>query len=524
MWLKLTPANLGPLDRQFSRRAESIATTGPSPRQTWLSSRQGTVIGVPILLVAAIVFCFEIRSISLVNGWWVDELMSIWASDPSLRFIDVLVHRILPDPNQPLYLLALFWTRRLILDERTAILVLNLTSLAAAFVWICIVSRRAGVLGWALVAEASFLLSGPVLRYMLEGRGYLMALSVAFVASWCCALAVEVPNKRPHLLSFGLIGLIAAPIHLYAALISGCLAAGLTVWSLIPRRKELLAPGLTLGIATCAITALWFPLALNSTNRLIWIEPLSFQSLLVAYWDVRQLAIGSHLAILILVALFVAGLMLPATRSLTAIFGLAVILFLLLPILVSIKQPMIAGRYWLIGAPSAIVFVSFVTRALFARGADGVHARLYWGGAIVGLSFLVVTGISGFSAARADTAGKWIWSGAAVVAPLLQHCPPGSVHVTGFVPGYAFLAHAPEDLFASVGAPETAWIGGGDSTCPVLGWAEHVAWRGNEPLAGDFVLAATVDELLQFLKIRALPSEVDIFRHQKGFVVLRRGA
>jgi hypothetical protein len=36
------------------------------------------------------------------------------------------------------------------------------------------------------------------------------------------------------------------------------------------------------------------------------------------------------------------------------------------------------------------------------------------------------------------------------------------------------------------------------------------------------VSAASDDELLEFLKIRASPSEVDIYRHPRGFVVLRR--
>lgn len=505
--------------------AESTATSERRPRQTRLLSRQGTLIGVPILLAAVIAFCFEIRSMSLVNGWWLDELFSIWASDPSLSFIDVFLHRILPDTSPPLYFSALYWTRRLILDERSAITVLNLISLAAALIAVSFAGRRAGVLGWTLVTGAFFLLSGPVLRYTVEGRGYLMALSAAFVASWYCALAIEVPAKRPGLWSFGLIGVIAASIHLYAALICGCLAAGLLGSSLIARRKDLLAPGLILGISACVITTLWLPPAIMSMDRMRWSE-LSYQSLLAAYWEVRQLALGSHLALLLLVSLFATGLMLPATRSLTVIFSLAFVLFLLLPILVSLKKPIIGGRFWLIGAPSVVVFVSFMTRALFAHNASRVRGRLYRAGALVGLSFLLITDISGFFVARASTAEKENWSGAAIVAPLLQRCPPGSVHVFtswGFVPGFAFVAHAPQEVFTSVDAPETVWIGPEDSTCPVLGWAEHVAYRGNERLAGDFVQKVSDDELLQLLKIRALPSEVDIYRHIRGFVVLRRG-
>jgi hypothetical protein len=47
--------------------------------------------------------------------------------------------------------------------------------------------------------------------------------------------------------------------------------------------------------------------------------------------------------------------------------------------------------------------------------------------------------------------------------------------------------------------------------CPVLGWAEH-NWE---------VSKATDAELVQFLKIEASPDEVDVRRHDTGFVVLK---
>jgi len=488
------------------------------------ASEHSISIGALILLSACIVFGAEISSISSVNGWWVDELISIWATDPSRGFVDLLSHRILPDPNQPLYLAALFAVRHLILDERSAIVALNLASLAAAFAWIGHISQRAGVLGWALGSEALFLLSGPVLRYVPEGRGYLMALALSFVAAWHCALASEVPEKRPALLSFALVGMLAAPIHPYAALMVGGLATGMAGTSFIARRKELLTPGLTLGFATFGTAALWVVLAFSSDNRLVWVEPLSIQSVLTAYWDVRQLALGSHLAVVMLTSLFIISFVVSGTRSLIAIFGIAVFLFLLVPVLISLKQPMLAGRYWLIGAPGLIVFVTFTTRSFLAR-AELAHARSYVMGAIMAFTLLVIIDVNGFFAARADTDGKLICRGAALAAPLLQHCAPGSVHVTTeFRAGYAILAHSPEDVFASVDAPATKWINAKDSACPVLGWAEHVFWRGMERLPGDFVQKASAEELLQLLKIQAAPSEVDIRRYTSGFVVLKRGA
>ena len=59
-----------------------------------------------------------------------------------------------------------------------------------------------------------------------------------------------------------------------------------------------------------------------------------------------------------------------------------------------------------------MVFVSFITRALFVGGPYRVRAHLLSVGAFAGLSFLVVTDITGFFVARGSIAGKGIWSGA----------------------------------------------------------------------------------------------------------------
>jgi hypothetical protein len=401
----------------------------------------------------------------------------------------------------------------------------NLGALAVALLAVSMASRRAGLLLWASIAQSFFLLSGPVLRYMVEGRAYIMALSASFVAAWYCALAIEVRDRRPSARSFALIGLIGALTHLFAALICGCLAAGLVALSLLGKRKELLAPGLTLGVSASLVTILWLPFVIGLVHHLDWID-LSFESVLRAYWENRLLAgLGPHLAVLLAISLFATGLMLPPIRSLTAAFALAGVLFWSLPILISLAQPLILGRWWSIGAPCVVVYVVWVTRALFAHGVNGIRGPLFALGCLAGAGLLVVTSINGFAAARRLTAAKMIWSGAKIAAPLLARCPRASVHVggLGFIPGYAFVARVSTDVFTSADAPDTPWIGAGDSTCPVLGWAEHVIAPSLSE-EQDYVFAASDDQLLQWLKIRALPSEVEIHRHQTGFVILRRHA
>jgi hypothetical protein len=483
------------------------------------------LIGGPILLGAVALFYLEIRAIMPFNGWWLDELFSVWSSDPSLGFSDAFLHRILEDTTPPLYYSALFWTRRIIADERDAIIFLNVISLFAGLFCVGVASRRAGCLGWALVAGAFFLVSGPVLRYAPEGRAYLMAMAVTFVVTWLCSLAVQISDKRPHPLSFAVIGVLAAIIHVYAALICVCFAAGMVALSLLTKTRHLFVAGMVLGFATCTITAVYLPFGLESVDRIRWTE-LSVQSLIDVYWQIRMMALGSRLGVLLLITLFFAGLRLPTTRTLAGVFGVAFLLFLLLPILVSLEKPIVGSRYWLIGAPAILVFTCFVTREFVASAERQVRGRRCWIGALTGLSFLVIADGVGFAAARADTASKLIWRGAELAGPLLRHCQSKSVHVYtswGFVPGFAFVAHAPEALFVNVQDPASEWMEPKDFDCPVLGWAEHVVYRGAERLQGDFVFNANNDELLNLLKIRASPSQVEIHRHQYGYVVLRRG-
>jgi hypothetical protein len=133
------------------------------------------------------------------------------------------------------------------------------------------------------------------------------------------------------------------------------------------------------------------------------------------------------------------------------------------------------------------------------------------------VALLISSSVAGFTGARERTENKPVWKGAEMVLPLIKNCPSASVHVSGFIAGYAQITHASAQLFADANAPETPPITAlGSSACPVLGWAEHV--RNN-----DSGMAPETDaELLKSLKIDAAPPDVDIRRHKGGYVVLRR--
>jgi hypothetical protein len=80
------------------------------------------------------------------------------------------------------------------------------------------------------------------------------------------------------------------------------------------------------------------------------------------------------------------------------------------------------------------------------------------------------------------------------------------------VDAYAYIARAPKALFVDAAKASTAPLRPDDTTCPILGWAEHVDM-------GD--LHGTDEELLGLLKIDASPAEVQIDRNVNGYVVAK---
>src|SRR5690606_3039025 len=101
-------------------------------------------------------------SIYGINGWWLDELFSLWSSDTSLPFREAFTKRIWPDSNPPLYFSALYATRLVIEHDRMAIIALNIAFLLASASAVLLASRKSDMSDVAMVAVAAFVLSGPV--------------------------------------------------------------------------------------------------------------------------------------------------------------------------------------------------------------------------------------------------------------------------------------------------------------------------------------------------------------------------
>ena len=111
-----------------------------------MRDRFGSGSATCLLVVAIAVFSYEFRWLAPLKGWWLDEYFSLWSTDPSNSFMQAIANSF-RDTTPPLYYTALFWFRRLIENERYAVLCLNLFALAVALIAVCLASRKSATVG-----------------------------------------------------------------------------------------------------------------------------------------------------------------------------------------------------------------------------------------------------------------------------------------------------------------------------------------------------------------------------------------
>ena len=204
------------------------------------------------------------------------------------------------------------------------------------------------------------MLSGPVLYFASEGRSYVMALSIVFVASWYTALVMS-GFPALTLKSATILGCLAAITHVYAALFCGSIAAGLLAVGFLYKRKDLLKPGLALGLSASVVFAIWLSIAFDAVRNIAWIQ-FSVRDVLNAALSVKEIALGANVLAAVLFVICSYGLLNRKSRPLFLVFSIAFLLFALLPIITSFAQPIIRDRYWQIGAAALPVLLLFAAR------------------------------------------------------------------------------------------------------------------------------------------------------------------
>lgn len=482
----------------------SIATADVNDAKT--TTIGWAALGISLTLLAAVEIWLSTRF-----GFWIDEFFSLWTTDPSLDLGRSLV-RLAGDTNPPLYYALLRIVRVAIHSPHAAILVGNAVAFAAAAAFVAWVSERANVPTLALFGVAAFAASGSTYYYMLEGRAYFLAACLSFASAWQVALIVAQPEagRRPGWLAG--LGAAAALTHLFAGMFAGCLALGLCGYGILSRRKDLVLPGLVLGASASVVAALWSWTAMGRSQAMSWIV-FDRAALIEAVWYVRTLTIGPSPMLAPLAILFGVALWRPSTRPIAIVFAIAGFAFVVLPMAISLRMPLVNGRYWQIGAaPGLLVVLVFSARALLAE-------RSRFGTVVAAATavFLAATAATGVVAADRFLTIKPVWNGVPIVSKLARGCPAGSVHVPAQYPFvYPVAANLPPALFISVDDVRSTPAGVG--RCPVLAWAEHVT-KGER-----FVFDASDQELLDLMKLGPASDGMRVLRHRTGFVVVRTDA
>jgi hypothetical protein len=434
------------------------------------------------------------------QGWWNDEVYSLWASDPSAG--DVIA-RVTGDSNPPLYFTLLRLMRTFFGDAHIAVPIASFTAIICSSAFVLWISRSVGWLTWGAIAIATFVINGVVTFYFQEARAFLLGACFTFAAAWQCTILVAETSAPRRIVALALLGALAAFTHFYAALAMGSLGGGLALLAILRRRGELLLPGLVLGGGAALSFGAWYAYAHARVAYIAWIA-FNFESVHDALWYIRSLALGpAWMAAPLALIVGLAAWRSQALRPNLIVFAIASALFFALPVLISFKTPIIVGRYWTVGVPFLTITLVLIARTFWQ--APNRWRTLAWAsGALV----LVSAGF-GASAARYLMQIESVWSGAAIVAERGASCAPGSIRVPNQPELYATASGLPEATFV------TPTQSSAPSDCPVLGWAEHV-------LRGDhFSTTASELELLQMVGVARPVDGVVIERHPSGFVILR---
>lgn len=448
-----------------------------------------------------------------VNGFWLDELFSLETTDPAIPFVETFTQRIAPDTNPPLYMVILRLVRDFVSDDRSAFIAVALIFLVSAVAFALWTATRARMAKAGLLACAAFIASGPVLTYFPEGRVYFPSMCIAFATSWAAGLNVVAGRRVVGLAAFCVLGVAASLSHVFSTIFAGSVAASLVAYGVLSRRKDLLMPGLVLGVSTTIVFAVWFATVQNSLHRVSWIQ-FTLSDVRAAFWYARVLAIGPGFMLIPLAGILLYALRANGARPLLTVFGAVLFLFAALPMAASFVTPIITGRYWAIGAPLIPVLLVFVGRAYLQWS----HPTARWAAAATALLIVVTTGF-GIMTARTFTLDKPSWDGAPTVAIFGRGCPAASIRVSDLMMsnGVSLITQLPETTFVDATKPDIPTVRLSATECPVIGWSEHFL-----PVEG-YNQSMPDEALLARLRLDVLPGDVEIIRHKSGYVVLKAG-
>jgi hypothetical protein len=481
------------------------------------------------LIVAAAVFTSVFWAYAHENRLWVDEIYTLWVTDTAHSVVDMQNGVLRVETNPPLHYWLMYFMRLLISDSISAGRGLNMLCAVITTALIVWLPRRACKPGLGLTLGLVFLLSAGATCLVQDIRPALVALCLCISAA---ALAGTVRLKgTADRLDLGLaagLGLLGGISHVYGALFIGALAASMVIDGVATGKRKQWAFALVLGLSCCLSFGLWWTgLMLTTHGHLATIEWLKDPDL---NKYTLPLAWPAYFGPDYVWVLFAGGLALAlstrAFRQALSAWLVCAVIFAALPVIISLKMPIILWRYLVIASPAFHILLVFVWLDTASRLA---HPLKPWAAAaLAGAALTVIAPVlSGIYVGRLLVAERPDWTGIDVVRAQAAQCPSATIRIAtpdgteasqspAYLFGYQFLTRGSglrlED--ASQTHRDVA-----DINCSVVGWTEHVLPVGIIPGVPD---EAEALQRLNLTNKKGVPLIIE--RHRFGFVVSKARA
>lgn len=324
------------------------------------------VLALPTLLLCAVALRIVAGTLGREN-FWLDELSSLYFSDPARSIYDTVREIWRGETNPPLYYVYLYLWRHIVpgADEasiRAASLIPAALACASPLFYpsrVMSFERRL-----AVVLLLSF--SPGLLYYAGEARGY--GLALFFSVNMCFLMLSALQTLRADsgglVSQLGLLGVFSAAAawtHLFGTLLAAVFFLILVAASVLLRRRILTVA--LAAVLTGAAVTIW-PLAhlayMNAVAGDHWFISLSRESVMSETKWIGHLAFGHRLSVLAFGGLTVAALAFAwrPLRSGKTAFYLSLPLLVGLVLGLSIGIPIYYGRYFMVALPVIYILVA----------------------------------------------------------------------------------------------------------------------------------------------------------------------